>query len=95
MRLIDVCIPNFGDDRTPPRPSLQSTRTKSGGFQLQTLFGQAEHDYTVDEEDEDQADDANSANQEDQFFEAEDGSPDVNDSPIRCPLLTIYYRIPN
>ncbi|KAJ7254114.1 hypothetical protein B0H12DRAFT_1202424 [Mycena haematopus] len=70
MRLIDVCIPKFGDDAaTPPL-----VKNGSNTFQIPSgLFGQSETEYNV-ADDEDEGDDA-SAGGEDKFFEALDGSP--------------------
>jgi len=89
MRLIDVCIPNFDGDQGPPRPSLQSTRMKSEGFQLQTLFGQGEQEYNVDDEDDDPAGDTH----DDQFFEAEDGS--LESPELQQHIFEIDFKVEN
>ena len=81
MRLIDVCIPHFGDERelhktdiSQPRPAI------SGRFHL---FGLSEAEYNVDsdedEEEKYQPDGDPALKEEEQFFEAEDGS-----SQVRC-----------
>lgn len=87
MRLIDVCIPNFGDDVAPRPPPL--TRQSSTGFHLQSgLFGQSDSEYHIEEE-EDQDDDLDpSASQEDLFVDAEDGTVDVS----IISLLKIWFR---
>lgn len=78
MRLIDVCIPHFGDEHEVVDPALPPTRAISTGFQLPTtLFGQSEQEYNVDDDHEDQQDNR-SVSQEEQFFEAEDGSQEVS-----------------
>ncbi|KAF8168100.1 vacuolar protein sorting-associated protein 13 [Crassisporium funariophilum] len=74
MRLIDVCIPHFGDELERQRPVRQPSRTISG-FQLPTaLFSQSEMEYNVDDDDEKNQPDSGSVFNEDQFFEADDGS---------------------
>jgi vacuolar protein sorting-associated protein 13A/C len=69
MRLIDVCIPNFGDD-SQEQPIILPPPTKNvpGGFQLPPLFTQGESEYNI--EDDEGGDD-------DRLFQAEDGSGQV------------------
>ncbi|KDR84988.1 hypothetical protein GALMADRAFT_233521 [Galerina marginata CBS 339.88] len=78
MRLIDVCIPHFGNEEEDRKSAPRPAGTTSGTFQLPTtLFGQSEHEYNVDDDDEQlQESDSRSALQEEQFFEAEDGTLD-------------------
>jgi vacuolar protein sorting-associated protein 13A/C len=76
MRLIDVCIPHFEDEPELQKTDISQPRpTISGGF---PLFGLSETEYNVDtdeEEDEKNQPDGDSVSKEDeQFFEAEDGS---------------------
>lgn len=81
MRLIDVCIPHFEESAPPviqqPTPSLDKN---ANTFHLSTsLFGPSGTEYNVEEEEdssEDSADEVSSL-QEDQFFEADDGSSQV------------------
>ena len=79
MRLIDVCIPHFGDD-TPKKP--QAPRTPKAEFPLSPLpptfplpgvFRAKETPYTV----EDQASIAEKQKDE-EFFEASGGDTDVS-----------------
>jgi len=92
MRLIDVCIPHFGDEHETVGPALPPTRAIPGGFQLPvTLFGQSEQEYNVDDDDEDQQD-SRSVSQEEQFFEAEDGSLEV--CRLFCVSI-IYFELRN
>lgn len=75
MRLIDVCIPKFGDSAggsSAPPPLIKNA---SNAFQLPTgLFLQNDIEYNVDDEDDDDdADDASNGG-DDKFFEADDGS---------------------
>jgi len=79
IRLIDVCIPVFGSDE-PANASSSMTRTTGSGFQLTSgLFGQAETEYNIDEDDEahNGDDDDGPKSHEELFFEAEDGSVEV------------------
>lgn len=92
MRLIDVCIPHFGDEHEAVGPALPPTRAIPGGFQLPvTLFGPSEQEYNVDDDDEGQQDNR-SVSQEEQFFEAEDGSLDVG--RLFC-LSIIHFELRN
>jgi len=78
MRIIDVCIPHFGNEQETVGSVLSPPLAISAGFQLPaTLFGQAEQEYNVDDDDEVQQDNR-SVLQEEQFFEAEDGSLEVS-----------------
>lgn len=79
MRLIDVCIPKFGDDDAAASTPPPLVKNASSAFQIPSgLFGQSEPEYNVEDEEDDE-DDAASANEEDKFFEAPDGSPLVSD----------------
>lgn len=80
MRLIDVCIPKFGDEDTSNASPPPATRTVSGGFQLASgLFGPSEAEYNVDEDDADESDDDDDedTSREELFFEADDGTTGV------------------
>lgn len=79
MRLIDVCIPKLGGD-SQAQASLPE-RPTAGPFQLSSgLFGQAEVEYNVDDDDEEEGnEDADS--QKETFFEAHDGMSEVC---LRC-----------
>lgn len=91
MLLIDVCIPHFGDEQETFGPSSPPTRTISSGFQLPgTLFGQSEQEYNIEDDDDQQ--DSRSVSQEEQFFEAEDGSLEV--SRLFCVSLS-YFELTN
>ncbi|KAJ7038206.1 vacuolar protein sorting-associated protein 13 [Mycena alexandri] len=76
MRLIDVCIPKFGEESTAVTPPPM-VKTASSAFQLPAgLFSQSETEYNVaDEEDEAEDADDDDANGEDTFFEANDAFP--------------------
>lgn len=69
MRLVDVCIPKFGDD-IPRDDSIATTFASRSGF-----FSQIEPEYTVEEEKED--DDEGEDDTKDEFYEASEGLPDV------------------
>ncbi|KAJ7487596.1 vacuolar protein sorting-associated protein 13 [Mycena galericulata] len=71
MRLIDVCIPKFGDDTGEPVAPPPLVKNSSSAFQPSGLFSQSGTEYNVDDdEDEDDA----STGGDDKFFEADDGS---------------------
>ncbi|KAJ7786305.1 vacuolar protein sorting-associated protein 13 [Mycena metata] len=74
MRLIDVCIPKFGEESTPAITPPPMVKTASSAFQLPALFSQSETEYNVADE-EDEAQDADDENGEDTFFEANDAFP--------------------
>lgn len=82
MRLIDVCIPHF-EEIAPPviQQSTPSPDKNTNTFHLSTsLFGPSGTEYNVEEEEdfpEDSADEVASL-QEDQFYEADDGSSQVS-----------------
>ncbi len=72
MRLIDVCIPHFVIEESSTEP----IQTVPNTFQLPTtLFTKIDSEYNV-EDDED--DDNPAMSQEEQFFEADDGSSTVS-----------------
>ncbi len=72
MRLIDVCIPKFGDDNPADDHTVN--------FPLHpSFFGPNETEYTVEEDGDD--DDVESL-KEDEFFEASEGLPDVRLSQL-------------
>ena len=79
MRLIDVCIPHFEDEREPQKINISQPRPAiSGGFHL---FGLSETEYNIEtgeDEDEKYPPDGDSVlKEEEEFFEAEDGSVQV------------------
>lgn len=81
MRLIDVCIPHFEDSVQPIiQQSTPSPEKTTNAFHLSTsLFGPSGAEYNIEDDDdspEDSADEVTSV-QEDQFFEADDGSSQV------------------
>lgn len=72
MRLIDVCIPHFGIEKSSTEPVQVVPNT----FQLSnTLFTKIDSEYNVDD---DEDDDNPAMTQEEQFFEADDGSSTVS-----------------
>ncbi|KAG6912322.1 hypothetical protein DXG01_015368, partial [Tephrocybe rancida] len=81
MRLIDVCIPKFGDEEDSP---VLAMRPSSAGFQLPpVLFGPAEQEYNVEVD----GDASGDGSQEELFFEAADGTsresaPDEVEKPL-------------
>jgi len=78
MRLIDVCIPKFGENTGQQATPPPLVKTTSSAFQLPSrLFSQSETEYNVDEEEEEDDDDADAG--EENFFEANDGSVPVSD----------------
>lgn len=77
MRLIDACVPHFGDEQEVQEP-LRTTGTTLGAFQLPTnLFGQVDQEYNVDDDEQEQDGESQSVQQE-EFFEAEEGTVDVS-----------------
>ncbi|KAF8974033.1 vacuolar protein sorting-associated protein 13 [Flammula alnicola] len=92
MRLIDVCVPHFGDESLPP--SFEPAQHGSAAFQLPTmLFGQSDAEYNVDddEDEQQQATDSRSISQEDQFFEAEDGSSEHPE--LRQHIFELDFKV--
>ncbi|KAJ7706184.1 vacuolar protein sorting-associated protein 13 [Mycena rosella] len=92
MRLIDVCIPKFGDSEAatapPPLP-----KHPSNTFQLPSgLFSQADTEYNVYDED-DEADDDASTGGEDKFFEADDGS--VQRPELHQHIFELNFQVDN
>ncbi|KIM48205.1 hypothetical protein M413DRAFT_439924 [Hebeloma cylindrosporum] len=91
MRLIDVCIPHFGDEQDTVGPALPPTRAIAGGFQLPTtLFGQSEQEYNVDDDDEGHQDNRLTS-QDEQFFEAEDGS--LEHPELRQHIFELNFQV--
>ena len=91
MRLIDVCIPHFEESVQPTiQQSTPSLDKNANTFHLSTsLFGSSGAEYNIeDEEDspEDAADEVSSL-QEDQFYEADDGSSQVG--PLILPSVCL------
>lgn len=86
MRLIDVCIPHFGEDETQSLP-VQPTRNPSTFPLPAAFFGQTEQEYNIDDDDEELHKETDSrSGLEEQFFEAEDGTSDV------CVLMPLRFR---
>ena len=85
MRLIEVCIPRFGNDDPSSASPSGVIKPSADTFQLSSgLFGQPEMEYNVDDNDkEDKEDEDVSMSREELFFEAEDGSPEVR-ALTRC-----------
>lgn len=78
MRLIDVCIPKFGDDAEPETTVPPLPARGPSGFQLpSSLFPQTETEYNVDDDEDDDDDDVSSSREE-LFFEAEDGASEAS-----------------
>ncbi|KAJ3515399.1 hypothetical protein NLJ89_g1777 [Agrocybe chaxingu] len=98
MRLIDVCIPNLGNDNGVQQ-TRQALAPPSGGFQLPaSLFRQTETDYFVDEDEEQGQNDrkggALTDPTEDRFFEAEEGSSEEVRSLLlnQTPCLKLFKK---
>jgi vacuolar protein sorting-associated protein 13A/C len=90
MRLIDVAIPNFdeGGDQKPPQMHID---TAPLALPLSTpLFGPVGTEYNVDDHDEADSE-AASTHRDDLFFEASDGSLEVDHvhppSPVYSPVM--------
>lgn len=84
MRLIDVCIPHFGAEESSSF-STEPVQTASNTFQLPTtLFGQTDSEYNVED------DDIPSMSQEEQFFEADDGSSTVSAFDGALPIMARF-----
>ncbi|KAF5370222.1 hypothetical protein D9615_010080 [Tricholomella constricta] len=97
MRLIDVCIPQFGDDETRRASSAPAAKSSSGGFQLASgLFGPSETEYNVDDDgDVDGSDDDNDEDdsREELFFEANDGTPGRPE--LRQHIFELNFQVDN
>ncbi|KAF9044538.1 vacuolar protein sorting-associated protein 13 [Hymenopellis radicata] len=83
MRLIDVCIPKFGDD-TPADDHTVNFAIRP------SFFAQNETEYTVEDDDDDDDDDIESL-KEDEFFEASEGLPDRPD--IHQHIFEFDFRV--
>lgn len=84
MRLIDVAIPKFEDDS--PSSSVPRSKGLSTDFQLPPLFGRGDQEYHVDYEDDDDPKKVEPKVQGDQFFDAQDGSLQVNCPSLKTPV---------
>ncbi|KAL1739455.1 hypothetical protein HDZ31DRAFT_77584, partial [Schizophyllum fasciatum] len=88
MRLIDVCIPHFGDedDGVPSAPALPAmNRSSSGGL---ALFGSRdEYDYDDDESEQDQDDD------HEEFFEANE--PEAPQPELHQRVFELDFSVEN
>lgn len=79
MRLVDVCIPHFGEETDTLDFSPQAAPSASTFHLPPTFFGQSDNEYNVDDDDDDQHQDSDSRTAlEEQFFEAEDGTSEVS-----------------
>ncbi|KAJ7071032.1 vacuolar protein sorting-associated protein 13 [Mycena amicta] len=90
MRLIDVCIPKFGNEpsaNTPP----PLTKNMSSTFQLPSVFTQTSTEYHVEEDD--QPEESKEDEGEDTFFEATDGSP--RRPEIHQHIFEVNFRVDN
>jgi vacuolar protein sorting-associated protein 13A/C len=97
MRLIDVCIPHFGDD-APKKPQVLEPpkgefplAPPPPKFTLPGVFRAKEASYTV----EDQASIVEQEGEEDnneEFFEASSGDTDVSTPSLRCFLFHELIR---
>ncbi|CAK5280530.1 unnamed protein product [Mycena citricolor] len=86
MRLIDVCIPKFGDD-DQPRPIV---KPGPSSFQLPTgLFAQTEREYNIEDDDESQQ----LESEEDTFFEADDGSAQLPE--LHQHIFELDFKVDN
>ncbi|KAG6911962.1 hypothetical protein DXG01_000210 [Tephrocybe rancida] len=94
MRLIDVCIPKFGDEEDSP---VLAVGPSPAGFQLPpVLFGPAEQEYNVEVEG-DASDDDDDGSQEELFFEADDGTSGVlfQLPEIRQRVFELTFQVDN
>lgn len=90
MRLVDIAIPKFDEDVTldPPEPA----KGLSSSFQLPALFGPAEPEYNIDDEDDHAGPD--DIGQDDQFFDAIDGAAQVK-FQSNCNGFILLFSIRN
>ncbi len=80
MRLVDVCIPKFGDDDAPSASNHATAK-----FPLAPgLFSQGEQEYNL----EDDAEGGEAVASKDEFYEASDEFVDVCQSPV--PTWSAY-----
>lgn len=90
MRIIDVAIPNFdeGGDQKPPQMHIDTAPLVlplSGG-----LFGPVDTEYNVDDHDGVDSESA-STHRDDLFFEASDGSLEVDHVHPPCPVFLPFF----
>lgn len=77
MHLIDVCIPKLGDDSPPPPVSS----TRHANFPLfPGLFSHEDTAYHVDYATDDE-EDPDTSKESEEFFEANEGLPEVGSLP--------------
>ncbi|KAG6813789.1 hypothetical protein H0H92_007201 [Tricholoma furcatifolium] len=92
MRLIDVCIPKFGDEEPLPPRSSQAVGPTSTKFHLTPgLFGPVEQEYNVEVQGDDKSDEHE--DNEDLFFEADDGTSGL--SEIQQPIFQLDFQVNN
>ncbi|KAF7310912.1 hypothetical protein HMN09_00634500 [Mycena chlorophos] len=90
MRLIDVCIPKFGDNAAASAPP-PIAKTTSSAFQLPSVFGSATSEYNIEEDEEDVDDSKEEEN--DTFFEATDDLPQRPE--IHQHIFELNFRVDN
>lgn len=96
LRLIDVCIPQFGDSGQgkPARPAPLQRKSHSTYNLPVGFFEQTNPEYTVEDSDEENDDgDGNSAgddDSEDEFFEAENGTVEPR---LRQRVFDLEFRV--
>ncbi|KAG5647989.1 hypothetical protein DXG03_007023 [Asterophora parasitica] len=89
MRLIDVCIPKFGDEDSRSLHSAPPAKF-SAGFQLASgLFGPSETEYNIEDASDNDEDDS----REDIFFEADDGTSGRPE--LRQHLFELNFQVDN
>ncbi|RDB28887.1 Vacuolar protein sorting-associated protein 13 [Hypsizygus marmoreus] len=97
LRLIDVCIPKFGNDEEDTKRPPPATRTTSGGFHLASgLFGLPETEYNVDEDGDDgnkDRDEEADTSREELFFEADDGTSGRPE--LRQHIFELNFQVDN
>ncbi|GLB36151.1 putative vacuolar protein sorting-associated protein [Lyophyllum shimeji] len=91
MRLIDVCVPQLGDDESRNAPSAPTATANAEGFHLASgLFGPAGTEYNLDDGGDDKDD---NDPREDIFFEAEDGT--TGSPELRQHIFELNFQVDN
>ncbi|KAG6842210.1 hypothetical protein C0991_000180 [Blastosporella zonata] len=94
MRLVDVCIPKFGDEEESQDSSGLSVSSVPTAFQLPpVLFGPGEREYNVEVEGDGSDDDDDDGSQDDLFFEADDGTSGLPE--IRQHTFELTFQVDN
>ncbi|PPQ80804.1 hypothetical protein CVT25_001929 [Psilocybe cyanescens] len=92
MRLVDVCIPHFGEETDTLDFSPQAAPSASTFHLPPTFFGQSDNEYNVDDDDDDQHQDSDSRTAlEEQFFEAEDGTSEHPE--LRQHIFELDFKV--